>query len=272
MINTLLSKIKDTYKNEGISIVLKKIFTFPFRFAWRKFRVQKEWVFGKLFELLRKNRLIYKSAVFSFDNPYIQMKRKSRLLFGLGSYEEHPILFAEKYLSRNLPLIELGGCIGVTACITDKIIGNKHIVVEANPYIIPVLEKNKKVNGCNFSIVNKALGYKNNVDYYVSTNYVDGGLYKKTPQKISVQGITLQALAKGFKKINLIVDIEGSEVALIDNEINVISEKVSVLIIEFHPIIIGEIEVKRIISKLENADLHCIEKNGNDVVFINSDF
>lgn len=248
-----------------------KPITFPFRFVQHKLKSMKKWTFGKLFELIKKNKITYKDATFSFDNPYFQTKEKSHLLFGPVSFEKNEILFAEKYLHRDLPLIELGGCTGVVACITDKMIRNQHhIVVEANPYIIPVLEQNKKTNNCNFSIINKALGYKDTVDYYESKNLVDGGLLKKSFQKIPVIGITLQALAKDFERIDLMVDIEGSEIALIDNEINTISEKVSVLIIEFHPIINGEIEVERVISKLEKSGLKCVDKNENDAVFVNS--
>lgn len=267
--NAFLLKIKNTYKNEGAPVVLRKIFAFPFKFAWHHIKAQKRWIFGKLFELIKNNRLTYKGVILSFDNNYFQTKDKGNLLFH-SPFEENQILFAEKYLKRNLPLIELGGCTGVVACVTDKMINNKHIVVEANPYIIPVLEKNKQVNKSNFVILNKALGYKDNIDYYVSTNPVDGGLYKKTPKKISIQGTRLESLAKDFEQINLIVDIEGSEVDLIDNEIDVISKKVAVLIIEFHPIITGETEVKRLVSKLEKYGLQCVNKKVNDSIFINS--
>jgi FkbM family methyltransferase len=143
-------------------------------------------------------------------------------------------------------------------------------VVEANPYIIPVLEKNKKINNCHFTIVNRALAYEKNVDYYVSKNPVDSGLYKKTPQKVSIQGTTLQELSTGFDRINLLVDIEGAEVDLIDHEIELISQKVSTLIIEFHPLLTAEAEIERVISKLEKAGLHCKEKVEHDAIFINT--
>lgn len=272
---TYLLKIKNEYKNGGALAVSKKACVFPFKFAWYKLGVKKQWrqdrwIFGKLFELLKGNELNHDGMIFSFDNPCIQTKRKSRFLFGLGSYERREILFAKKYLDRNLPLIGLGGCVGVVACITDKIVTKKHIVVEANPYIIPLLEKNKKVNNCNFEIVNKAIGYENTVDFYLDDNFVAGSVHKKTPQKISVQGITLKELAKDFKKINLFADIEGAEIPLIDNEIDVISDKVYILIIEFHPAINGKNEVERVTAKLEKAGLKCVLSNGIDSVFINS--
>jgi len=273
--NALISKIKNEYKNEGILVVLKKACTFPFRFAWYRLGVKKQWhqdrwIFGKLFELLKGNELSHNGMIFSFDNPCIQTKRKSRFLFGLGSYERREILLAKKYLDINLPLIGLGGCVGVVACITDKIVTKKHIVVEANPHIIPLLEKNKKANDCKFEIVNKAIGYENTVDFYLDDNFVAGSVHKKTPRKISVRGITLKELTKDFKKINLFADIEGAEIPLIDNEIDVISEKVSILIIEFHPAINGKNEVERVTARLEKAGLQCVMSNGIDSVFINS--
>jgi|SRR5579872_3063287 len=265
-----VQKIRETYEREGISAVLKKSFTFPVRYAQRTFKPIKDWVLGRLFEIVRNNKLSYKGVVLSFDDPYIPTKEKSNFLFGLGPHEENPTLYAKKYIDRDLPLVELGGSTGVVACITDKMITKEHIVVEANPYIIPILEKNKKVNGCHFTVVNKALGYKSTLEYYASGNPWGGSLYKKTARKIAVPGTTLETLAGDFSKINCIVDIEGAEIDLIDHEIDFISKRVAVLIIEFHPFFTGESEIHRVMEKLEVSGLHCVEKNENDAVFVNS--
>ena len=45
-------------------------------------------------------------------------------------------------LRRDLPVVELGGSIGVVACVTNRLLKDRkaHLVVEANPLAIPHLE------------------------------------------------------------------------------------------------------------------------------------
>ena len=58
--------------------------------------------------------------------------------------------FSALYVDPNLPVIEFGGCIGVISCLTNKKIKDKkkHIVVEAQPYLIETLKKNRNNNDC----------------------------------------------------------------------------------------------------------------------------
>ena len=67
----------------------------------------------------------------------------------------------KKHLRRDLPVIELGGALGVVACITNKLLADPtaHVVVEANPLAIPQLQLNKESNHCAFEIVNRAIAY-----------------------------------------------------------------------------------------------------------------
>jgi hypothetical protein len=64
-------------------------------------------------------------------------------------------------LRRDLPVIELGGALGVVACVTNKLLAqpSAHVVVEANPLAIPPLTVNKEANHCAFEIVNRAIAY-----------------------------------------------------------------------------------------------------------------
>ena len=53
-------------------------------------------------------------------------------------------------------IVEFGGGIGVISCLANRRIGqrDRHIVVEANPHLIPLLEKNRSLNRCAFTVVN----------------------------------------------------------------------------------------------------------------------
>ena len=50
---------------------------------------------------------------------------------------------------------------GVVACVTNRLLKNRtaHVVVEANPLVIPQLELNRTLNRCQFEIVNRAIAY-----------------------------------------------------------------------------------------------------------------
>src|ERR1700733_14422719 len=66
-----------------------------------------------------------------------------------------------RYLRRDLPVVELGGSMGGGACTTNKLLRDPsaHVVVEANPLVIPQLELNRKLNGRGFEILNCAIAY-----------------------------------------------------------------------------------------------------------------
>ena len=78
-----------------------------------------------------------------------------------GRYELPERRAVKRHLKRDLPVIELGGSLGVVACITNKLLTDPtaHVVVEANPRAIPQLTLNKTSNHCAFEIVNCALAY-----------------------------------------------------------------------------------------------------------------
>src|SRR5262249_41360247 len=78
-----------------------------------------------------------------------------------GIFERPERTAIRKFLNPSLPVVELGACIGVVACTTNRLLRNpaRHVVVEANPDLTPVLEENRRWNGCAFSILQKAIGY-----------------------------------------------------------------------------------------------------------------
>ena len=78
-----------------------------------------------------------------------------------GFYEQPERIALTRYLDPDLPVIELGGCAGVIACLTNRRLHDRraHVVVEANPLMLPLLLKNARLNGCDFQVVNAAIAY-----------------------------------------------------------------------------------------------------------------
>ena len=81
-----------------------------------------------------------------------------------GEYEGFERRAVRNCVDPEQPVVELGGCIGVVACITNKILKNpeSHIVVEANPDVVPLLEESRSCNQCKFEIIKAAITYGKN--------------------------------------------------------------------------------------------------------------
>ena len=89
----------------------------------------------------------------------------------IGDYEAPERRSIKQYLDPKSPLVELGGCLGVVACIADRLLEHpqKHIVVEASPQFVPVIRANAIRNKCELTIVNAALAYGcDNMTFYIS--------------------------------------------------------------------------------------------------------
>jgi 16S rRNA A1518/A1519 N6-dimethyltransferase RsmA/KsgA/DIM1 with predicted DNA glycosylase/AP lyase activity len=75
----------------------------------------------------------------------------------MGVFEKHERETIKRCLDPNLPVVEVGGCIGVVACTTNRLLQepSKHVVVEANPDLVPVLEANRQLNQCEFVVLQR---------------------------------------------------------------------------------------------------------------------
>jgi FkbM family methyltransferase len=137
--------------------------------------------------------------------------------------------------------VELGGGLGVTACLTNRRLAHpsNHIVVEPNPTLIGVLEKHRQWNGCRFEIVHGAMDYSGAdvVHLNVHRDFISAIVGVDDGQTSPVPAMTLATLLgrRRFTHGTLICDIEGVEVALVEREGDVLREAFTTLFIEIHP-------------------------------------
>lgn len=204
------------------------------------------------------------------DTPALSLVEKG--LLHLGIYEREEINAATKYLSPSIPIIELGGFIGVLSCITNKMLHNpnNHIVVEPNPQVYPLLIKNRNENECKFQFLNYALSYEQNAANF----YLAGMMSSLKPVSVSyikVSPISLGNILRDhdFVRASLICDIEGGEVDLIGKEIDKLMNHIELLIIELHPSIAGSEKIDQALIALKKANFQQLEKNGYTYVFRN---
>lgn len=213
------------------------------------------------------------SCTFLVSHPAIRTATKS--LFVLGGYERAERDILKKHLDRSHAVIELGGSIGVVACLTNKLLKDplKHVVVEANPELIGVLTANRDRNGCVFTIVNRAVAYgARSTTFYVDTrDFLGSSVQVKSERAIEVRAITLGEIIEenGFGTCSVVCDIEGGEMELVRHEPQVLQQHVEMIIIELHGWRVGHEKAAETIRSLEQLGFRCLHEKSGTFVFRN---
>jgi FkbM family methyltransferase len=189
----------------------------------------------------------------------------------MNKYEAPERWAVARYVRQDLPVVELGGSMGVVACVTNKLLKNPaaHVVVEANPLVIPQLELNRTLNRCQFQILNRALAYgMDSVTFRPSSNVCISSITAVGDQApVTVETIALKDIVRdhGFTRFNLICDIEGLEYDLVVHEMDVL-KKADTIILETHARFIGEDKCGLMMSKLKDAGFRAVKEIGYVVV------
>ena len=209
-------------------------------------------VAGRLVEL-GGNMVTIEGMNFSVDNPLITTRDKGRLDAGL--HEAGEIGLARRTLLPELPVVELGGGIGVVSCLINRRLNHpdRHVVVEANPELIPTLEANRRLNDCRFRIRNVALAYGTPevslaIDSFAASRIGGAG------RQVAVATVSLAGLLEEvpLERINLVVDIEGAELDLVEHESALLADRARTLIVETHPRLTGLEPTVRMRATLAN--------------------
>lgn len=212
----------------------------------------------------------------NMDNPLFLTEFKGRLI--MGQYEEYERQIIKKYLPKHEPVIELGGSIGVVSCLINRELTSPewHVVVEANPTLIPTLQKNRELNACHFTIVDAAIGYDGPSIAFFSNGFsLVGNVFQGGDVPVQVPTITLQAIAEnaGFDRFNVVSDIEGSEIDLVQHEMDFLRAHVNLLLVETHEETPHGEEGPRIVaSAMQQNNFEIIENIGFHYCFRNKEW
>jgi len=186
-------------------------------------------------------------------------------------YEEPERKALRKFLDPELPVVELGACVGVVSCLTNRRLRRpeKHVVVEANPALLPLLEENRERNNCQFEIVHAAVSHgAETITFNVDDNILASSVRADERRGVVVSTVTLERLLDehGFRKATLICDIEGAELQLVEHELKTVSERISTIIMELHDRIVGQEPTQRMLASLEGAGFKIVSRDGDVVV------
>lgn len=277
-IKNKINKLKESGKRDGFTKAVKKTYKRLSRILRRKsgldeWKLPMHWIMGKIVEI--KSTVTVGGLRLSVNNPAVITSTKYRFWF--DNYEKDEREAVDKFLKSDYPVIELGGGIGAMACFINKKLTNpeKHIVVEANPQLADLIEENRLKNDCGFTVVNRVVGYgRDKIPFYIDKIYVSGSAKRQTSKSIIIPSVTLREIFDkyGFDVAALVCDIEGSEVELVEREIDVISEKIDLIIMETHPRITGKEKVEKMLRQLQEQGFEKILVAGDAIVLKNKKF
>src|SRR5687768_9453953 len=113
-------------------------------------------VLGLLVELAG-NRVRIDGCRFDVSHPEISRAIRSRLV--RGRYERAELHLLRRWLEPDSPVVELGGGIGVVATLVNRRLSDpaRHVVVEANPSLIPVINRQRTANEAHFRVEHGAV-------------------------------------------------------------------------------------------------------------------
>lgn len=218
-----------------------------YNYIWQS-RHYDSWPFGAWWSLWNRN---YKAEGMVFDLPFSMMPIGFRARFLYDTYEIGERTLAKKYLEPHDSVLELGGCLGIVSCVCNKSLNDRtrHIVVEANPVLIPWIDKNRVLNGAGFSVEHGMLSRTSSGDFYIHKFIVSGSAQLGGGTKIKVPVFSIDALCQkhGLIPTTLIMDIEGGEVDFLEenSEWLIHHNQLKKIIVEVHPFIVGDDKLRR---------------------------
>ena len=246
MLLKMIATAKRLIENNGVAGVIR---IFASKLSWYGLLG-----IGRLVEL-RGNVVWIDSCSFYVGNSLIPATLKGLLI--LDRYEKPERTAVQLFVDPGMPVIELGGSIGVVACITNRLLADpaKHIVVEPNAALIPLLEENRRRNDCGFTILPYAYAYGSDEVMFAShRNFLTSTTVQKSDHSVPVKATNLQSILEenGIERFTLICDIEGSEVQLLEHEGALIGKRAATIIIEMHQKLYGLQRRCELLTKIEN--------------------
>ena len=197
----------------------------------------------------------------TFAIPKDITTRAYRACFLNGAYESEERDLVRKWVRPEDSVIELGACMGIVSCTTNKLLKDKsrHVVVEANPFCIPALYRNKELNQSGFLIEHCAVHKDPEVTFYVHPVWVVGGTYQRPTER------PFRLPAKSLRQLDqergpftvLVIDIEGGEKDVFEDSIEIL-KRYRLVIVELHEFALGQEGVERCREIMRQSGLELV--------------
>jgi FkbM family methyltransferase len=191
--------------------------------------------------------------------PKGRVPKKVRKELASGMYEQDEAQILPAVLHPELPLVELGAGIGVVSCFANQLLKDPaaHVAVEMHPDVIGILEINRAMNRASFQIENRTIGYDGRPAATTGGESWQPG-FRLGPD--ARPACSLQSLVeeRDWGEFNLVMDIEGAELMLLENEFELIARQARSVSLEVHPHVLGVTGAARVVRLLTDAGLELV--------------
>lgn len=169
-----------------------------------------------------------------------------------GNYERTESNYLREVLKPDDVVLEVGGGIGFMAAFAKLCQPTATVVsYEANPGLMPVVERTKQINGLDFDARNAMLGAEaGSSEFHVTKAFWASSATHKYDGASTIT-VPVEAVGSVMSEqpFNVVVmDIEGGEIDLLDA---MDLTGVDRLILETHPKITGQASIKRTLKRLK---------------------
>lgn len=195
-----------------------------------------------------------------------------------GTYEAPERALFDRCFRPDLPVVELGGSIGVlSSYVASRLNANtRYVIVEANPHVIPVTRQNvrEREDELDIHIVNAAVAYgSERVEFAANLDFLASRIATKAEEhSVSVEAITLGDVLREYDISGdyiAIIDIEGTEYDVFENDMKAL-QQAAVVIVETHPSIFEENgrELGTLLQRAEAAGLKVEKRIADSFAFV----
>ncbi|MDH3285387.1 MAG: FkbM family methyltransferase [Acidobacteriota bacterium] len=210
---------------------------------------------GLLFTLTQRH---YHSQGLRFAYAREQTSLRFRSQYYYDIYEKSERTLVHDFIRPDDRVLELGACIGVVSCTTNRLLkapGSRHVVVEANPELIPLLRRNRELNDCDFRIEHGIVSDGKETTFFVADRIHRGSVHEGTGAPLTVPSLRLGELERKYGPFNvLVIDIQGAEIDVLRHWEGFLGHY-RLVIVEWHAAITGEAAISDARERLRNAGL-----------------
>ena len=239
--------------------------------------------------IIKIGRLLYRS----FKKKYVEIEGRKMFCHGndglalsiFKTYEPSQTQIVKNYVKKGDRVIDVGAHVGYYTLLLSQLVGNagKVYAFEPDPKNFELLKKNVEINGFkNIELIQKAVSNKTGIiklylgDEDRATNRIYDAQLDDTKKSIEIKTISLDEYIKD-KKIDFIkIDVEGSELGVIEGMESIFQNNKQIKIItEFFPFLIEKSgnKPKEILKKLENLNFEMYEilyKKSNEKIDVDN--
>ena len=192
-----------------------------------------------------------------------------------GRWERPEILLSLRHMDPSLPLVEIGGGLGTTCCVLNRRLKDpaQHVVLEMDPLACRIIAGNRDRNGAAFDLRPVAIGYgagQQRMTRKGKTFDWGNRLDKDAQGDVAGKTSLRQVLAdRKWSKVNLLMDIEGAEEAVLANEGDVLTKHVRTLVLEVHPWVMAGTGVAQVLERIHDLGFRLVDLEGMAYAFVN---